>query len=419
MVKEFWILLLTLRKVINYFIVFIQGMSSSIPFVLVTTTLQSWYIAMGASLTTLGWLALINQAYLFKFLWANYCDIYIPFGYQLRKSWIISMQLMIILLTSIIAALSPVENTFLLGLIAALIALFSATQDLNIDAYRSELIAHKGSQEKRINTFYIVGFRLGYLLAGAGSLLIAQGYSWQIAYQSMVIIMIVICLITVKSHEKPYTYQAGNFSKINAIKCLWSKKNSGLLLSFIFFFEFGDSLVNSIYPAYLYQVKKYDLGQIALLIKATNIMALSLSPLIAILLLRLNSFFKAISLGLIGEAICLILLSVMSDTMSHLFWVQLSLGLFEGLLGVFIIILYTDLAQGPLCAFNYAFIAAIGGLKSLFTPALAVGMVHYFSWQTLFNLGAVLTLPSYLISNYLIKQVKNNNFQYAANHLAK
>ncbi|STX29217.1 beta lactamase induction signal transducer AmpG [Legionella beliardensis] len=384
-------------------------MSSSIPFALVTTTLQSWYIATGLSLATLGWLALIAQAYLFKFLWANYCDTYLVFGHQLRKSWIISMQLIIIFLTIIMSFLSPNKNTTWLGLVAAFIALFSATQDLSIDAYRSELIAQERQQEKLIGIFYIVGFRIGYLFAGAGGLIIAQFYGWQMAYQLMAGIVIIICLITFTNPEKPYVRPIDNFSKFKAIKFLWSKNKSGLFLSFIFFFEFGDSLINSIYPAYLYQIKKYDLAQIALLIKATNIMALSISPLLALFLLRF-SFFKAISLGLLGEAICLVLLPVLSDTISHLFWLQLILGLFEGLLGVLIILLYTHLAQGRLRAFNYAFIAAIGGVKSLLTPTLGIVIIHYFSWQTLFCMGAILTLPSYLMSRYLIKKTNDNYF---------
>ena len=74
-------------------------------------------------------------------------------------------------------------------------AIFSATQDIVIDAYRIESAPQK--LQGSLSSLYIAGYRLAMLVGGAGSLWLASSLSgeiydklvWRIVYLSMALLM--------------------------------------------------------------------------------------------------------------------------------------------------------------------------------------------------------------------------------------
>ncbi len=380
-----------------FVIVFLHGLSSALPFGLITLGVQNWYLTQNQNLTNLAWLSLIAQVYLFKFLWGHVCDNHCLYGTQKRKSWILTMQAIMVLLIALLSFIS-FEHRLGVMIVIALIGFASATQDLCIDAYRSELMTHHRLYQKYIALSYIVGFRLGYLMTGAGILLIAHFINWQFSYQLIAGCMMICMLATIYSTEHSITTTQTSLNRWQAIQTILAKKHIKLFLSFIFLYEFGDSLISAVLVNFLASVKHYSLLTIALQVKTANLISLFLSPIIMLVFLNYASLSTLLLLGLVSEALILNSLWYASDSMSILFWSQLALGLFEGMLGALILNVYTYLADGESGAFNYAFIAAVGGLKSLVTPSLAVLIIKCLSWPMLFLIGTLLTLPGcYLV----------------------
>ena len=50
------------------------GFASGLPLALSNSDLQAWFTIAGLDLKTIGWVTLIGQAYVFKFLWAPVLD---------------------------------------------------------------------------------------------------------------------------------------------------------------------------------------------------------------------------------------------------------------------------------------------------------------------------------------------------------
>src|SRR5690606_12308173 len=70
------------------------GFSSGLPLALSGSTLQAWFTTAGLSLKAIGWITLVGQAYVFKFLWAPLLDrLPLPFLGR-RRGWILLMQLL-------------------------------------------------------------------------------------------------------------------------------------------------------------------------------------------------------------------------------------------------------------------------------------------------------------------------------------
>ncbi|HLB58162.1 MAG TPA: hypothetical protein VJL60_05050, partial [Gammaproteobacteria bacterium] len=114
------------------------GFSSGLPLALTGSTLQAWFTESGVNLTTIGILSLIGLPYILKFLWAPVMDRFVPPFLGRRRGWIALMQLSLCVVLFVIANLHPETQAWTIAILALLIAFLSASQDIAIDAYRTD-----------------------------------------------------------------------------------------------------------------------------------------------------------------------------------------------------------------------------------------------------------------------------------------
>ena len=118
------------------------GFTSGLPYMLIFSTLSIWLRDAGIDLTIIGFFAWISLTYSLKFLWSPLVDRYsIPFlnYFGSRKSWIILMQIFIVIFLICLSNADPVIDIKYLATFAILIALAGSFQDIAIDAFRIEL----------------------------------------------------------------------------------------------------------------------------------------------------------------------------------------------------------------------------------------------------------------------------------------
>ena len=152
------------------------GFSSGLPILLIFSTLSLWLKSGGIERSIIKLFSWAGLAYSFKFLWAPLLDhiAISSFSKKIghRKFWLASIQIFLIFLLLCCCFIDPAKNLTLLALIILFIGIASAYQDIIIDAYRIES-AHKKMQHA-MSSPYIIGYRLGMIVAGAGSLLVAS-----------------------------------------------------------------------------------------------------------------------------------------------------------------------------------------------------------------------------------------------------
>jgi PAT family beta-lactamase induction signal transducer AmpG len=192
------------------------GFSAGIPLLLIFSSLSLWLREAGAeraAVTYFSWAAL---GYSFKFVWAPLVDqLPIPGLTRWlgrRRAWILVAQGSIILSILAMASIDPVASESTLGwmaLAAVLLGFSSATQDIVIDAYRIE--SADTELQAMMSATYIAGYRIGMLVAGAGSLFLADWFgtsseeyvyhAWQSTYQVMALAMMVGVVTTLVIRE--------------------------------------------------------------------------------------------------------------------------------------------------------------------------------------------------------------------------
>jgi PAT family beta-lactamase induction signal transducer AmpG len=182
------------------------GFSAGLPLLLVFGTLSAWLAKLGVSKTGIGFFSWVGITYSLKFIWAPVIDrLPIPVLTRLlgkRRSWMLVGQAGIIIGLIAISMSDPANDLVSVALLALLVAFSSATQDIVIDAYRIESAGDELQGAMAAN--YILGYRLGMIMAGAGALYVAGSISWPAAYQAMAVCMLLGVATTLYITEPPH-----------------------------------------------------------------------------------------------------------------------------------------------------------------------------------------------------------------------
>lgn len=168
------------------------GFSAGLPFLLVFSTLSAWLTDAEISRTTIGFFSWVGITYSIKVFWAPIIDrVPLPLltrALGKRRSWMLTAQIGIALSLAGMAYLTPnTGDLTLFALLAVAMAFGSATQDVALDAYRIEAVVPEW--QGAMSATYVLGYRLGILMAGAGAFFIADLQGWTAAYIVMALLM--------------------------------------------------------------------------------------------------------------------------------------------------------------------------------------------------------------------------------------
>jgi MFS transporter, PAT family, beta-lactamase induction signal transducer AmpG len=246
----------------------ITGFSSGLPLFVLISLLSAWLREGGVDLKAIGLLALVQFPYIWKFVWAPLCDRY-GLGLGRRRTWMLFSQLALIATIPLFGWLSPQTDMAQITGLAILVALFSATQDIAIDAYRRELL--KGEEMGLGNVVHVNAYKIAGLIPGSLSLILADHLPWPWVYSITALFMVPGLLMTLMVKEPPASLQAPATLRQAIIEPFHEfihRKGwvSALyVLAFIFFYKLGDSMATSLAtPFYLDMgYSKTEIGMIA------------------------------------------------------------------------------------------------------------------------------------------------------------
>ncbi|MEP4890304.1 MAG: MFS transporter [Aliiglaciecola sp.] len=184
--------------------VFLFGIASGFPWVMIGSALSAWLQESGLSRSSIGLIGSITIAYSINFLWSPLLDRVRPPILGQRRGWIVTTQLMIIMACVAMAVVPAQENLLVIGLVGFSIALFSATQDIAIDAYRIDIIKpHEKDKLAAASSMATAGWWTGYGGLGAIPFFISDmaGWQWSDIYFVLAAIMAGLMLLVFFSDE--------------------------------------------------------------------------------------------------------------------------------------------------------------------------------------------------------------------------
>jgi MFS transporter, PAT family, beta-lactamase induction signal transducer AmpG len=284
--------------------IFLLGFASGLPFLLTGTgrALQAWLKTAGVSDTVIGLFGLAALPYALKVFWAPFLDRYIPPILGRRRGWLILTQIALVgaifLLSrqdpaslsqlsvdsTAVCAASPTKGlcefwqSFKILIpssffqVALLVAFLSATQDISVDAYRTDVL--NPNEMGSGAAFYTTGYRIALVIAGGIALMIADPknpyhWAWPQVYGLMAGLMLIGIISTLlapepKSYDKPTTMQAAIVKPFqDFLKRLgWGKLIA--VLAFIVLYRYGDALLSAMVVPFLLgaNYRQTDIGAI-------------------------------------------------------------------------------------------------------------------------------------------------------------
>ena len=168
-------------------VVLLLGLSSGIPLALTSSTLQAWMVDEKVDIRVIGLFALVAWPYIGKILWAPLMDRYSPKILGRRRGWILLCQIALIVSIIIMSFSNPSKMAVFTAIIAILVTFFSASQDIVIDAYRTDVATKEEIGPS--TSMYIIGYRFGYLVSNGLALIMADHMPWRSVYLMMALLI--------------------------------------------------------------------------------------------------------------------------------------------------------------------------------------------------------------------------------------
>ncbi|HNB45011.1 MAG TPA: MFS transporter, partial [Burkholderiaceae bacterium] len=153
----------------RFAVVLVLGFASGLPLALTGQAMQAWLSLEGLDVATIGFLSLVGLPYTFKFLWAPLMDRFDLPWLGRRRGWLVASQLALALALLAMAATPPKQAVQAFALLAVGVAFLSATQDVVIDAYRTDLLP--GAERGLGSSLKVLGYRLAMILSGGVALI--------------------------------------------------------------------------------------------------------------------------------------------------------------------------------------------------------------------------------------------------------
>lgn len=177
------------------FAVLCLGFASGLPLALTGQAMQAWLTIDGVDLATIGFLGLVGIPYTFKFLWAPLMDRFEPPLLGRRRGWLVTTQLLLAGVLAWMADLSPTAQPLIFALAALFTAFLSASQDVVVDAYRTDILE---ARERGLGgSLSVFGYRLAMILSGGVAFIWAEQWgSWPRVYLAMAGIMLGVAAVS-------------------------------------------------------------------------------------------------------------------------------------------------------------------------------------------------------------------------------
>jgi len=385
------------------------GFSSGLPLALSTSTLQAWFAVDNINVKTVGLLSLLGLPYVWKFLWSPLMDyIRLP-GLDRRRSWILLTQALLVVAIAAMALFSPIAATMPLAIIAFTIAFFSASQDISIDAYRTDLLEpHERGPGAAMNTF---GYRIAMLVSGGLALVMAGELGFKATYLIMAGLMAVQLLVTWLSPAAP---EAADTPKqfIPLVKSaaveFFTRRSAIMILVFIVVYKLGDAFALSLTSFFLIHGLHFTLLDVGAIYKGVGLISTMVGVFFGgLFMVRLGLYrsllifgiFQALSnltfmlLAMAGKSYMMMVVAIAAENLTG------------GMATVAFVAFLMALCDKRFTAMQFALLSALSAVGRVLVGPMAAEMVAHIGWIHFYFWTFIIALPGLVVLVYLKSRV--------------
>ena len=383
-----------------------QGVASGTPLMVGTKLLQGWLTASGVPLGMIGLLAAAELPYTLKMFWAPLLDRWpIPWPDR-RRGWLLLLQLTLVGVIAAMGLLRPdtePRTLATIGAMALLLAVVSATQDIVVDAYRTDLLPERerGAGAAATN----LGYRGAMLAIGAGGFVIAGRSGWATAFLASAALMLAVVPFTLSAPPlPPIQHQITSLRQAVVGPAREFLHRSGgpravLLLALVLLYRWPDGLLGVMAVPFLLQ-QGFSPEVVGTVQAGWGIAATIVGTVLGgILFGRLGmnrSLWLFALLGAAGNLSYAVLAHFGGGMAALLAAVGLE-NLSGGMVGAAFVALLMSLCNPRFSATQYALLSGVYALSRSLLSLPAGILTERVGWSTFFVLSALAALPAFLL----------------------
>jgi PAT family beta-lactamase induction signal transducer AmpG len=386
------------------------GAASGFPNQITESAMQAWLKDSGVSLAMIGVLTYVSLPYLFKFLWAPLLDRYPLPLFGRRRGWIFVTQIALAVAIAAFAVQDPKTWLTPITVCAVAIVFFSATQDIVIDAYRTDVSTppERGLAAAANN----LGYRTAAWVASAFVLIVADwGLGWRFGFLALAGVMLCFCIATALAPEPHYAHQSPRTlreSVVVPLRELLSTPSAAALILLVVLFKVGDAFALRLFTPFM-----MDLGfsktEIALVLKAIFVSSAIVGAILGGVLM--------VKLGLLRSMLIFGVLQTLSNFLYYalalagknyvLMVIAVSIDNIAGAMGnIASVALIMALCDSRYSAFQYALLSAFA-----LTPRYVLGgpagyIAEQAGWDMYYIVSVLLAVPGLLLVWFMRDKIK-------------
>jgi PAT family beta-lactamase induction signal transducer AmpG len=377
--------------------ILLLGFSSGLPLALTGGTLQAWMTVEGVDLKTIGIFTLVGVPYTFKFLWAPLLDRFVPPVLGRRRGWILVFQLSLMALIVAMSGFSPKSAPWAVALLAVMITTMSASQDIVVDAYRTDVL-HERERGLGAGVF-VTGYRIAMLVSGALALVFSEIIGWRLTYLLIAGVMTLGVLATLFGPE-PEVKVVPPKTLAEAVggplKEFFSRPGAWALLALIVLYKIGDAFAGSLTTAFLIRGVEFSVGEVGAINKGMGLIATIVGALFGgVIMSRLGMFRSLLYFGLLqavsnlsfmvlafaGKSYALMVIAVLFENLAG----GMGTAAFVGFL--------MALCNPKFTATQFALLSALAALGRVFVGPPSGYLVEITGWAVFFFITFLAALP--------------------------
>ncbi len=390
-------------------IMVLLGFGSGLPLPLTAGTLQAWLTTAGIDIKTIGLFSLVGLPYTLKFLWSPFMDRFVPPWLGRRRGWIVSVQILLLIGIAVMALSSPENMPLALAVIALVVAFFSASQDIVIDAYRTDVLPDK---ERGLGVaVFIFGYRIAMLVGGALALIMSDRIGWRNTYFFMALFMIFGMLGAFAGREPdnkivpPRTMQEAVWGPL---KDFFTRRSALIIIIFIILYKLGDAYAGALSTAFLIRGVNFTPTDVGTINKGMGLVATIVGALFGGTLMVKMGLFRSLwyfgilqmvsnlsfmALALIGKSYPAMIIAVAFENLS------------SGMGSTAFVAFVMALCNKRFSATQFALLSSLAVLGRVVISPTSGYIVSYIGWANFFFFTTVAALPGLLLVLYLKRDI--------------
>ncbi len=379
------------------------GFTSGLPLYVLIQLVPAWLRTEGVGLAEIGFFALIQFPYTWKFLWAPLMDRFtLPFlGH--RRGWMLLTQLALFASIAALGFVNPELSIWTVAYLSAAVAFFSASQDVVLDAYRRELLP---DVELGLgNAIHVQTYRLSGLVPGALALILADHLPWHTVFIVVAAFMLVGIVLTLSVSEaiaEPTPPQTLRAAVVEPFREFLGRAGMGsalYVLAFLFFYKLGDNMATALQSPFFIDVG-FTLTQIGTVAKFSSLTAAIIGGMVGGLIMVKLPINRALWLFGVVQIVSILGFAALSVIGPNLWMLGFAVA-FEYLgVGLGTAALTAFIARSTHVAFaatQFALFTALAATPRTLASAVTGVIVEHMGWTNFFLLCTVLAVPGMLL----------------------